>query len=198
MHYIKNSKMMAIFLTTILSSNLIGANFSSTVRGQSNDTSQGNGTDYTGFHSNIEQINGHIDQAVYNKHLNNQTLTVAHTLHPIEEVLSLITIPLSQSDSNLNQTYFENLNQLSKLASENSTVANFEKQANSSLQLSNEVVETVVPANVLHSIDHNASVIKDLLTVAGSEYAEGVAEGKIVLIIECQDGSAFIESFFIV
>jgi len=184
---------MVIFLTTIISSILLGTSFSESINGQTNDAAQGSENDYTGFHSNIEQIKGHIEKAVYNKFFNNQTLTIGHSLHPIEEVLSLITIPLTQSNSSLNQTYFDDLYQLSRMATENSTVADFENKANSSLQLSDDVISTVVAKEVLRSSGHNISVIKDLLTVSSSEYAEGVADNKITLELEYQDGSAFID-----
>src|SRR3982751_5561451 len=61
------------------------------------NNSQSNGTDYVKFHSNIEQIIGHIEKAVYNKNSNNNTLAYEHTSHPIAEVVSLITIPLNNS-----------------------------------------------------------------------------------------------------
>ena len=67
---------------------------------QTNNT-QGNGTEYVKFHSNIEQIIGHIEKAVYNKNIDNNTLAYSHTSHPIEEVLSLIAIPLNNTDSKL-------------------------------------------------------------------------------------------------
>jgi hypothetical protein len=193
MCYFKISKKTVIFLTAIVSSILVGANSSGFVMGLTNDTTQGTESEYSGFHSNIEQIKGHIEKAAYNKFFNNQTLTIGHTLHPIEEVLSLVTIPLTQSNSSLNQTYFDDLYQLSTMAVENSTVADFENKANYSLQLSDKVVSTVVPKKVLGSTGHNISVIKDLLTVSGSEYAEGVANNKITMELEFQDGSAFID-----
>ncbi|MDR4490474.1 MAG: hypothetical protein R2685_06175 [Candidatus Nitrosocosmicus sp.] len=169
--------------------------------GQSNDTQTQNGlnetVDYTGFHSNIEQINGHIDKAVDNKIANNQKLTLAHTEHPIAEVLSLITIPLNESNSELNQTYYENLFNLDNLAKQNSTIADYENQSIKSLDLSDNVISTVIPSNILLSSEHNASVVKDLLNTAGSEYAEGVADGKLVQIVEFQDGSSFINRAYL-
>src|SRR5919197_4959222 len=42
------------------------------------------------FVSNIEQIRGHLDQALINKKSGNNSLAQAHTLHPIEEVYSHI------------------------------------------------------------------------------------------------------------
>ncbi len=166
------------------------------------NNSQSNGTDYVKFHSNIEQIIGHIEKAEENKNNNNNTLAYSHTNHPIEEVVSLITIPLNSSDPKLNDTYFDELYTLSNLASppqdvaaaaNNSTKEEFSKQALSSIDLSNKVISTVIPAKTLNSTDHNITVIQDLLTTSGEEYTEGVKDGKIVLILEYQDGSAFMD-----
>jgi hypothetical protein len=149
--------------------------------------------DYIGFNSNIEQITGHIEKALFNKINNNETNTLGHALHPIEEVLSLVTIPLTNADANLNKTYFDSLYILSGLANPgNSTIDQFENQSNSSIDLSKKVIATVVPPNILGTAEHNASVIRDLLTVSAAEYTEGVADGKIVMELEYQDGSAFI------
>jgi hypothetical protein len=163
---------------------------------QVNNT-QGNGTEYVKFHSNIEQIIGHIEKAVYNKNIGNNTLAYSHTSHPIEEVLSLIAIPLNNTDSKLNGTYTSDLYLLSNLVSptgpNNSTKEEFSKQAQSSVDLSNKVIAAVVPATTLNSTDHNIAVIQDLLTTSEGEYEEGVKDGKITLILEYQDGSAFMD-----
>src|SRR5215208_315119 len=42
------------------------------------------------FVSSIEQIRGHLDQALINKESGNNTLAQTHSLHPIEEVYSRI------------------------------------------------------------------------------------------------------------
>jgi hypothetical protein len=166
------------------------------VLAQSNNSNPqtSNEIDHTGFHSNIEQITGHIEKALFNKINNNETNTLGHALHPIEEVLSLVTIPLTNADANLNNTYFDSLYILSGLANPgNSTVDQFKNQSNSSIDLSKRVIATVVPSTVLGTPEHNASVIRDLLTVSAAEYTEGVADGKIVMELEYQDGSAFID-----
>ena len=163
---------------------------------QANNT-QGNGTEYVKFHSNIEQIIGHIEKAVYNKNIDNNTLAYSHTSHPIEEVLSLIAIPLNNTDSKLNELYTSDLYLLSNLVSptgpNNSTKEEFSKQAQSSVDMSNKVIAAVVPATTLNSTDHNIAVIQDLLTTSEGEYEEGVKDGKITLILEYQDGSAFMD-----
>src|SRR5215211_2854811 len=40
------------------------------------------------FVSNIEQIRGHINAAIMNKEAGNNSLAMAHTLHPIAEIYS--------------------------------------------------------------------------------------------------------------
>src|SRR5215475_12286442 len=42
------------------------------------------------FVSNIEQVKGHIEQALANKQAGNNTLALAHTLHPIAEIYANI------------------------------------------------------------------------------------------------------------
>ena len=194
MHTYKRNNLALGLITAVITIAILGFALPNQVMGQSNGTEQQNQTDYTSFHSNIEQIIGHIEKAEYNKFHNNTELTLAHALHPIEEVLTLVTIPLSTADRNLNDTYFNDLNQLADLASaDNGTVDEFENKGKSSIDLSNKVVTTVIPADVLSTAGHNTSVIKDLLKTAASEYKEGVAGGNITLELEYQDGSAFVD-----
>jgi hypothetical protein len=193
-HSYKHNNFTLGLITAVVTIAIFGFALPNQVMGQNNGTGQQNQTDYTSFHSNIEQIIGHIEKAEYNKFHNDSELTLSHTLHPIEEVLSLVTIPLSTADSNLNDTYFNDLNQLAGLASaDNVTVDEFENKGKSSIDLSNKVVTTVIPAAVLNTAEHNISVIKDLLKTAASEYKEGVAGGNITLELEYQDGSAFVD-----
>ncbi len=160
---------------------------------QDNST-QANETNYVDFHSNIEQIKGHIEQAEENRNNNNNTLAYVHTTHPIDEVVGLITIPLNNTEPKLNDTYINELYSLSNLASpsNNSTNEEFGEQAQSSMDLSDKVIATVIPVATLNDTNHNITVIQDLLTTFQEEYAEGVKDGKIVMMLEYQDGSAFI------
>lgn len=192
--YREGNNIVLSVLVIMMTTALMAASLPQLVMAQSNNTQESSQIDSTGFHSNIEQIIGHIEKAVFNKINNNDTLTLGHSLHPIEEVLTLVTIPITNVNSNLNQTYFDSLYQLSSLASPgNSTVEEFENQSDSSIALSNQIILTVVPKDILNRAEHNVSVIKDLLTISGSEYAEGVQEGKIVMELEYQDGSAFMD-----
>jgi hypothetical protein len=193
MQYIKNTNLLTIVMTALLSTVLLSYMSMNLAIAQNNDTEQQDNLDYTGFHSNIEQIKGHVEMAAFNKYFNDQSLTLGHTLHPIEEVLTLVTIPLASSDSELNGTFYNNLFQLSNLASQNSTLEEFENHSQSTFDLSEKVIATVIPTDILRSTEHNVSVIKDLLTVSGAEYAEGVSNGTIIMELEYQDGSAFID-----
>lgn len=161
---------------------------------QTNETQTENEVNYEDFHSNIQQIIGHIQMAEYNKINNNDSLTLAHTLHPIEEVYTLITIPLNSTDNTLNDTYANNLLSLSEfIESNNGTNEDFSEKVQESIDLSYRVISTVVPLQVISNTDHNITVIQDLLAIAGEEYAEGVENGEIVMLLEYQDGLAFID-----
>ena len=166
------------------------------LQSKNNDTNK----NYEKFHANIEQIIGHIKMAEFNKNINNNTLAYNHTSHPIEEVLSLVTIPISNIDKKLNETYFKDLYTLSALvnpsvppSSTSTTKEAFSKQAQSSIDLSNAVIKTVIPAKTLNTTNHNATVIQNLLNTSKEEYQEGVKDGKIVSMLEYQDGTAFMD-----
>ena len=193
MHIYRHNNLTAGLITLVATISIFGFALPHQIMGQTNGTEPQNQTDYASFHSNIEQIIGHIEKAEYNKFHNDSQLTLAHALHPIEEVLSLVTIPLATTDRNLNDTYFKDLNQLAGLAStKNVTLAAFENKGKSSIDLSNKVITTVIPPAILNTAEHNGSVIKDLLKTAATEYKEGVAGGNITSELEYQDGSAFV------
>src|SRR6476469_3545402 len=166
---------------------------------KNNDTNK----NYEKVHADIEQIIGHIKMAEFNKNINNNTLAYNHTSHPIGEVLSLVTIPISNIDKKLNDTYFKDLYALSALvnpsssssipSSTSTTKEAFSKQAQSSIDLSNAVIKTVIPAKTLNTTNHNVTVIQNLLNTSKGEYEEGVKDGKIISMLEYQDGTAFMD-----
>ena len=145
------------------------------------------------FVSNIEQIRGHLEQAISNKQAGNNILVLAHTLHPIEEIYSSIEGQLSNANSTLNQTLSSNLNQLSQMAS-NSTVGRFNTQAQIINGLLNQTSEKVIPTETRNNNNtaFNLMVIADLLSIAGSEYKEAVDNGTIKEIVEYQDAQGFV------
>jgi len=143
------------------------------------------------FVSNIEQIRGHLDQALVNKESGNDTLAQAHTLHPIEEIYASIEEQLVSQNSTLNETLSVALQDLSSSVP-NVMLEEFRGQIDSiNMQLDN-IVQTLVPSSELRNPAFNASVVARLLDTAGHEYGEAVANGTIIEIIEYQDGQAFI------
>lgn len=144
------------------------------------------------FVSNIEQIRGHLDQARINKESGNDTLTTAHTLHPIEEVYASIEEQLVSQNATLNETLSVALQDLSSSVP-NVAAEEFGDQVNSiNTQLDN-IVQTLVPSSDLSNPTFNASVVARLLDIAGHEYEEAVANGTIIAMVEYQDGQAFIQ-----
>src|SRR5215216_5011687 len=144
------------------------------------------------FVSNIEQIRGHLDQALFNKESGNNTLAQTHTLHPIEEVYSSIEDQLVNQDSTLNQTLSAALQNLSSNVT-NAMLEEFESQVDSVNILLDNSVQTQVPSSEVNNPAFNASVVARLLHIAGHEYEEAVANGTIKEIVEYQDAQAFIQ-----
>jgi hypothetical protein len=151
------------------------------------------------FVSSIEQIRGHLDQALINKESGNNTLAQTHSLHPIEEVYSSIEDQLVNQNSTLNQTLSAALQNLSSSVT-NAVLEDFESQINYVNMLLNNSVQTLVPSSELsNNPAFNASVVGRLLHVAGHEYEEAVANGTIREVVEYQDAQGFIhraESIF--
>jgi hypothetical protein len=144
------------------------------------------------FVSNIEQIRGHLDQALINKESGNNTLAQTHTLHPIEEVYSTIEDQLANQNSTLNQTLSAVLQNLPSSAT-NATLQEFESQIDDVNALLNDSMQAVVPsAEFSNNSAFNASVVGRLLHVAGHEYEEAVENGTVKAIVEYQDAQAFI------
>lgn len=143
------------------------------------------------FDSNIEQIRGHLDQAVANKEIGNTTLAKAHTLHPIEEIYSSIQVQIDSTDPSLNQSLSSSLNQLSNMV-DNSSVEEFMTKALDINGLLNDTVGKVIPAQEINGSAFNLMVVGNLLSVADNEYKEAIENGQLKEIVEYQDGQAFI------
>jgi hypothetical protein len=150
------------------------------------------------FVSSIEQIRGHLEQALINKESGNNTLAEAHSLHPIEEVYSSIEEQLVNQNNTLNQTLSAALQNLSTSVT-TADLQDFESQIGNVNMLLNNSVQTLVPSPELNNPAFNASVVGRLLHLAGHEYEEAVANGTIIEVVEYQDAQAFIhraESIF--
>ena len=157
-----------------------------------NATASGPNATLVEFASNMEQIRGHLDQALANKKSGNNTLAQAHTLHPVEEVYSRIEGQLAKQNSTLNQTLSAALKNLSASAT-NGTAQEFESQTDHvNTLLDNSMQAIVAPASEFNNTTFNASVAARLLDTAGHEYEEGVTNGTVKAIVEYQDAQAFI------
>jgi hypothetical protein len=143
------------------------------------------------FDSNIEQIRGHLDQAVANKEIGNTTLAKAHTLHPIEEIYSSIEVQIDSTDPSLNRSLSSSLGQLSNMV-DNSSVEEFMTKALDINGLLNDTVGKVIPAQEITDSTFNLMVVGNLLSVADNEYKEAIENGQLKEIVEYQDGQAFI------
>jgi S-adenosylmethionine/arginine decarboxylase-like enzyme len=175
-------------------------NGTTTVANETTTTTTATAPDVTlvEFISNIEQIRGHLNQALINKESGNNTLAQTHSLHPIEEVYSSIEDQLVNQNSTLNQTLSAALQNLSSTVT-TADLQDFESQIGNVNMLLNNSVQTLVPSSELNNPAFNASVEGRLLHLAGHEYEEAVANGTIIEVVEYQDAQAFIhraESIF--
>ena len=144
------------------------------------------------FVSSIEQIRGHLDQALINKESGNNTLAQAHSLHPIEEVYSSIEDQLVNQNITLNQTLSIALQNLSSTVT-NATLQDIQTQIDYVDMLLNNSIQALVPSSELNNNPaFNASVVGHLLELAGHEYEEAVANGTIIEAVEYQDAQGFI------
>jgi hypothetical protein len=137
---------------------------------------------------NIEQMKGHLEQAILNKEDGNNTLTRAHILHPIVEIYDFIEAPLVTVDSNLNHTLYTSLNALSQNV-EKLDVSKFKEETEKSNKMLNDAIKLIVPQE---NSTLNLIVASWLFDVANTEYEGGVSDGKVIEIVEYQDASGFI------
>jgi hypothetical protein len=137
---------------------------------------------------NIEQMKGHLEQAIENKENGNNTLTRAHILHPIVEIYDFIEAPLVTVDSNLNHSLYTSLNELSQNV-EKLDLPQFKEETNKTNQMLNDAIKLVVPQD---NSTLNLIVASWLLDVANTEYEAGIREREVVTIVEYQDASGFI------
>ena len=140
------------------------------------------------FVYNIEQMKGHLEQAIVNKENGNNTLTQAHIQHPIVEIYDAIETQLTSVDSNHNTLLLNSLSQLSE-NSDNLDIAQFKDETNGVYEILDKATDLVAPGD---NSTLTLIVASWLLDVANAEYETGVRDGKIVQIIEYQDAIGFI------
>jgi hypothetical protein len=161
------------------------------IQNATNMSSSASNSSLVDFESNIEQIRGHLDQAVANIEIGNTTLAKAHTLHPIEEIYGSIEVQIDATDPSLNQSLSSSLSQLSNMV-DNSTVEEFRTKAVDINGLLNDTVGKVIPAQEMNNSAFNLMVVGNLLSVANNEYKEAIENGQLKEIVEYQDGEAFV------
>lgn len=187
---------MAIFASVSLYPGFVkgqesGGTEVSAIQNATNMSSSISNSSLVDFDSNIEQIRGHLDQAVSNKEIGNTTLAKAHTLHPIEEIYSSIEVQIDAIDPSLNQSLSSSLGRLSNMV-DNSTVQEFMTKALDINGLLNDTVGKVISAQAINDSAFNLMVVGNLLSVADNEYKEAIENGQLKEIVEYQDGQAFI------
>lgn len=140
------------------------------------------------FVYNIEQMKGHLEQAIVNKENGNNTLTQAHIQHPIVEIYDAIEAQLAAVDSNHNTLLFNSLSQLSKNV-DNSDLIHFKEETNGVNQILDKAIDIVAPGD---NSTLRLIVASWLLDAANTEYDSGVRNGKIIQMVEYQDAMGFI------
>jgi hypothetical protein len=140
------------------------------------------------FVYNIEQMKGHLEQAVVNKENGNNTLTQAHIQHPIVEIYDAIEAQLAAVDSNHNTLLFNSLSRLSRNV-DNSDLTQFKEETNEVNQILDKAIDLVAPED---NSTLTLIVASWLLDAANTEYDSGVRKGKIIQIVEYQDAIGFI------
>ena len=116
-----------------------------------------------------------------------------YTFHPITEIYTLIRDQLSSTDSELNQTLINSLNNLTSIVF-TSKPAEFVDSATFVKNLLDKALITVVPENEVANINFNMSTLINLLKTAASEYEIGIVNGTIANIAEYQDAQGFVSS----
>jgi hypothetical protein len=140
------------------------------------------------FVYNIEQMKGHLEQAVVNKENGNNTLTQAHIQHPIVEIYDAIEAQLAAVDSNHNTLLFNSLSRLSRNV-DNSDLTQFKEETNEVNQILDKAIDLVAPED---NSTLTLIVASWSLDAANTEYDSGVRNGKIIQIVEYQDAIGFI------
>jgi hypothetical protein len=174
---------MAIFASVSLYPGLVqgqesGGTGAGPVQNSTNMSSSAPNSTLVDFDSNIEQIRGHLEQAIANKEIGNTTLAKAHTLHPIEEIYSSIAVQIDAADPGLNQSLSSSLGQLSNMV-DNSTVEEFKSKVSDINGLLNDTVGKVIPVQEINDSGFNLMVVGNLLSVANNEYKEAIENGQL-------------------
>jgi hypothetical protein len=142
------------------------------------------------FHGYLEQMKGHLDASILNVQNNNRILAVAHALHPIEEIVDVINSRLVQTNETLTKDFSGKLNKyVQTVRSDNLNKIIIEKRELE--KLLKNALDQSISLEKRTNRDHILNVTADLITIASEEYAEAMSQGKIINLLEYQDGQQF-------
>jgi hypothetical protein len=142
------------------------------------------------FHGYLEQMKGHLDASILNVQNNNRILAVAHALHPIEEIVDVINSRLVQTNETLTKDFSGKLNKyVQTVRSDNLNKIIIEKRELE--KLLKNALDQSISLEKRNNRDHILNVTADLITIASEEYAEAMSQGKIINLLEYQDGQQF-------
>ena len=142
------------------------------------------------FHGYLEQMKGHLDASILNVQNNNSVLAVAHALHPIEEIVDVINSRLVQTNETLTKDFSGKLNKyVQTVRSDNLNKIIIEKRELE--KLLKNALDQSISLEKRSNRDHILNVTADLITIASEEYAEAMSQGKIINLLEYQDGQQF-------
>jgi hypothetical protein len=142
------------------------------------------------FHGYLEQMKGHLDASILNVQNNNRILAVAHALHPIEEIVDVINSRLVQTNETLTKDFSGKLNKyVQTVRSDNLNKIIIEKRELE--KLLKNALDQSISLEKRSNRDHILNVTADLITIASEEYAEAMSQGKIINLLEYQDGQQF-------
>ena len=144
------------------------------------------------FHSYVEQMIGHINASIDNKRNNNITLAIQHALHPVEEIWDKMEYKLSQNGSIASNKILDKLQNYIKILKNDSTTEAIEEKVKLT-ELLRTTINQYVPEEKRLDNKYILNVTADLIDTAQKEYGESMIDGKIVNIIEYQDGQEFFE-----
>lgn len=144
---------------------------------------------------NIELMRGHLEQALVNKEIGNNSLSRAHISHSITEVYDFIEVPLVTTDSNLNALLFHTLESLLKNV-EGLNNIQFKRDIDIVNLMLNKATKSFIPEN---NSTLNLIAATWLLDAATEKYQAGIANGKVKHLVDYQDSIGFLsrsESLF--
>ena len=142
------------------------------------------------FHGYLEQMIGHLDASVENVQNNNSVLAVAHALHPIEEIVDVINSRLIQTNETLTKDFSNKLNKyVQTVKSGNLNIIIIEKRDLE--KLLNDALDQSISLEKRNNRDYILNVTAELITIASEEYTESMSQGRIINLLEYQDGQQF-------